>query len=511
MGDKIIDDATRSFIVSSNPRLAAAMGGDDELRLAMDIVFSDSDDDDTNDSSRDSAGAGGAPPVLTMDNSSPPPTTDAGTTTTSTTHRLPIKRRKYFGRVRKEECNWWRLYLSPEALQAYRDEPNGRLSREFRRMFRVSYDMFKRRVLDLAIEMWWRTWHEDAVDCFNKPIADLRLKLMGALCTLATAATHFFVSTCTNMSEEAHRSFFNDWIEKMSSIKERFIFFPSDDESLKFVCDEYAQLGLPGCVGSVDCVHIGWSKCPTQHLHLYKGKEGYPSVAYEVVCTARKFIQSVSQGHPGARNDKHIARTDPAVTDLLYGNGWLRSKYWEVTTNALGHRKVLQGLYLICDGGYHRWPCLVYPVKVGDPGSVSMKFSKLVESVRKDIEGVFGILKIRFRFLKSFTNLRRQKHIDYAFVTCCILHNILLEEDGYLDADLPDYPGGMASALKLKFHRSRQGRATTSLWSRGYDDTPDDEEEEAERRRPLQEARRFAWEWENVMQALVNHYQFSTN
>jgi hypothetical protein len=140
---------------------------------------------------------------------------------------------------------------------------------------------------------------------------------------------------------------------KMSSIKEQFIFFPSD-ESLKFVCEKYAQLGLPGCVGLVDCVHIGWSKCPTQHLHLYKGKEGFPLVAYEVVCTAQKFIQSVSQGHPGARNDKHIARTNPAITDLLFGNGWLCPKNWEVTNNAIGRCKVLQGLYLICDGGYNR-------------------------------------------------------------------------------------------------------------------------------------------------------------
>jgi hypothetical protein len=92
-----------------------------------------------------------------------------------------------------------------------------------------------------------------------------------------------------------------------------------------------------------------------------------------------------------------------------------------------------------------------------------MKFSKLVESVRKDIKGVFGILKIQFRFLKNFTNLRRQKHIDYAFDTCCILHNIRLEENGYLDANLPDYPGGKASALKLKFGRSRRGRATSPL------------------------------------------------
>jgi hypothetical protein len=75
-------------------------------------------------------------------------------------------------------------------------------------------------VLDLKVEMWWQNWHEDAVNCFNKPIADLRIKLMGALCTLATAATHFFVSTCTNMSKEAHQSFFNDWIEKQDELNQ---------------------------------------------------------------------------------------------------------------------------------------------------------------------------------------------------------------------------------------------------------------------------------------------------
>ena len=32
-------------------------------------------------------------------------------------------------------------------------------------------------------------------------------------------------------------------------------------------------------------VHIGWDMCPTQQQNMYKGKEGYPSVAYEVICT----------------------------------------------------------------------------------------------------------------------------------------------------------------------------------------------------------------------------------
>jgi hypothetical protein len=114
-------------------------------------------------------------------------------------------------------------------------------------------------------------------------------------------------------------------------------------------------------------------------------------------------------------------------------------------------------------------------------------------------------LKIRYALLKSFTNLCHQKHIDCAFDSCCILHNILLEHDGYLDIDLPDYPGGLAATLKTKFDRSEK----ITFWNRGVDKTPDLEEEEAERRRPIQESTRLAQEWQTVMQALMNHYCFN--
>jgi hypothetical protein len=137
--------------------------------------------------------------------------------------------------------------------------------------------------------------------------------------------------------------------------------------------------------------------------NLFKGKELHPSVAYELVCTARKFIQSVSSGHPGSRNNKHIARTDPAIMNLLVQNHWLASMQWTVTTDANGVKKMFRGSYPLCDGGYHRWPCLVFTIKSGVlPGSTARKLSMLIESVRNDIEGTFGILKMRFRYIKDF-------------------------------------------------------------------------------------------------------------
>jgi hypothetical protein len=96
------------------------------------------------------------------------------------------------------------------------------------------------------------------------------------------------------------------------------------------------------------------------------------------------------------------------------------------------------------------------PSKKGLPNSAKMRWSKNLELVRKDIEGVFGILKIRFRFLKNFNNLRTQSSIDEdAFTTCCILHNMMLRKDGYLEENLAPHPGGLEESLAKKFGSNR--------------------------------------------------------
>ena len=90
-----------------------------------------------------------------------------------------------------------------------------------------------------------------------------------------------------------------------------------------------------------------------------------------------------------------------------------------------------KGAYFISDGGYHRWPCLVNPFKHQPEGTDLEIWSQNIESVRKDIECVFGILKKRFLFLKHPIRIHSPHCIQRAFVTCCVLHNILIDYDGY--------------------------------------------------------------------------------
>lgn len=71
-------------------------------------------------------------------------------------------------------------------------------------------------------------------------------------------------------------------------------------------------MGLPGCLFSCDVVHIAWDiMCPAQLRSAFAGKEGYPSVAFQVSVTHSKRIIAVMNGEPGARNDKKaIVRFD---------------------------------------------------------------------------------------------------------------------------------------------------------------------------------------------------------
>ena len=50
--------------------------------------------------------------------------------------------------------------------------------------------------------------------------------------------------------------------------------------------------------------------------------------------------------------------------------------------------------------------------------------------MRKDVECCFGILKGRWRILKYGVRFWKLKQCDQLWLTCCSLHNMLLEVDG---------------------------------------------------------------------------------
>ena len=89
----------------------------------------------------------------------------------------------------------------------------------------------------------------------------------------------------------------------------------------------------------------------------------------------------------------------------------------------------IKGAYVIVDNGYLNWPTTVPPIKESCNRS-EIRFSRWLESLRKDVECTFGILKGRWRVLKSGIRVHNTEAVDNIWLTCCALHNLLLEVDG---------------------------------------------------------------------------------
>jgi hypothetical protein len=140
----------------------------------------------------------------------------------------------------------------------------------------------------------------------------------------------------------------------------------------------------------------------------------------------RKILHSTT-GHPGRWNDKTLVRFDHFMDDLRNG-AFDETMKFELQTSS-GETINMCGAYVIVDNGYLSWSTTVPPMKNSSYRS-EIRFSQWLESLRKDVECTFGILKGRWRILKSGIRLHNTAAADNIWLTCCALHNMLLEVDG---------------------------------------------------------------------------------
>ena len=100
---------------------------------------------------------------------------------------------------------------------------------------------------------------------------------------------------------------------------------------------------------------------------------------------------------------------------------------WE-HLDLLGRRLLSRGVYFICDGGYLCWPILVCPFKHSGSPTQKGYFSSTLESIRKDVEYTFGILKKQWKILEYGIRFDNIEVVESVFAVCSILHNMMLSE-----------------------------------------------------------------------------------
>lgn len=193
--------------------------------------------------------------------------------------------------------------------------------------------------------------------------------------------------TVTHICATDHSNFFLLFVRRMWSIRDEYISLPRDEEELEQIMRRYEEVGLPGAMGSLDVVHVKWSSCPAGDFNRCKGKEGFPTLGFECITDYDRKIIGVFGPQFGTQNDKHIVKLDDNVAAV--SNEWYSDvEYMRSVTN----------------------------------GRLEESFSANLESVRKDVECVFGILKTRWTSLDKGFKYRRIE------ICHCILHNMMLDE-----------------------------------------------------------------------------------
>jgi hypothetical protein len=84
--------------------------------------------------------------------------------------------------------------------------------------------------------------------------------------------------------------------------------------------------------------------------------------------------------------------------------------------------------YLLVDGIYPPWSCFVQTIHL-PPDKKRAYFSSRQEAVRKDVERCFGVLQARFAIIKNPSRHWNVDFISNIMFTCCILYNMILEDE----------------------------------------------------------------------------------
>jgi hypothetical protein len=150
----------------------------------------------------------------------------------------------------------------------------------------------------------------------------------------------------------------------MYDIWDEHIKLPANVAEFDSITCYYEFAGLPGCIGSMDVLHIKWNNCLTRDHNRAKGKEGYSSLGFQCITNYNCCILGIFGLMFGAWNDKEIVKLDPNVKKICCG--WFSRIWWQYYLES-GQMHVEKDVYLICNNGYLQWPEAICPYSAGEP------------------------------------------------------------------------------------------------------------------------------------------------
>ena len=325
-----------------------------------------------------------------------------------------------------KECQWWDYYVNN-----YLMFEDSFMRAKFRNRFRLPYANYLDLLQWIRDDTRFARWCGEKVN--RKTSSPIELLVLGSLRYLGRGWTFDDIEEQTAISREVHRTFFHVFIEFCStSLYSRFVLTPVHLPEARLNMREYEVAGFPGCVGSTDCTHVTTERCEYRLKNNHLGaKSSHTTRTFNLTCNHRRRIIHSTHGGPGCWNDQTMVCLDQFISGIRDGLLLQDNDFELLDYDRLGNviSVKYKGVYVIVDNGYLQWLCTVPPFTVTSDMD-EIRWSKWLESMRKDVECTFGILKGRWRILKSGIRIEGVGAVDKVWLTCCALHNWLLEIDG---------------------------------------------------------------------------------
>jgi len=259
------------------------------------------------------------------------------------------RKRKRLGRTRKIDywnTPWGILILSEKVVDIKTKQ--GKI---FRRRFRVPFLLFKNALIPLCREyniFGIKNEHACRIPLEFKVLYALRILGRGSCCDdIAEVGIGF---------ESSVNFIFKKFISGISKYLYPLYVKVHTGENLKNCMQQYADCGQPGCAGSADACHFLMNKTPVSLVNDCIGKEGKPTMGFNMICDHRRYIQYVSPGFYGTYNDKNKTYGDIKFLEILTSLDDIEFVMFGEDGDTLIKVK---GGYIIVDGGYPKFRQLI--------------------------------------------------------------------------------------------------------------------------------------------------------
>jgi hypothetical protein len=240
-----------------------------------------------------------------------------------------------------------------------------------------------------------------------------------------------------------------------------------------------ANRGFPSMFASLDCMHYEWKNCPVAWQGDFGDRDGKKSIILEAIADGGLHIWHAFFGLPGSNNDVNVLDRSPLVYNML-------------TSAARNMHYVVNGCeydryYLLTDGSYPKWSCFIQSIHMPQDEKRA-HFAERQEAVRKDVERCFGVLQARFAIIRNPCRHWSMAIISDIMFTCCILHNMILEDEEIVEGlediipelqadDVPMERGLtfqqlVSSTIEIEnsgTHYALRGDLIEHLWALNYD------------------------------------------